>query len=190
MTPSKESSAALDAAISSNLFSVEARSGSEARGSRKLILFAGGIGRHQQCLEPEGWPLTLCDQRRGRDRRPSRLPYRAMSLDEIKGFPLWRLASVAHVYCWITNGLLPHAWDVRYHLTMPLAKRSGIATCNEYCLLGFFGRPMLPFIGMGTLNWLETAPVAGRHNARPDAVPAPRIDLFARQQRDGWDCWR
>jgi hypothetical protein len=78
---------------------------------------------------------------------------------------------------------------------MPLVKRSGIAPCNgyvfgaEYCLLVFFGRPILPFIGMGTLNWLETAPVAGRHNARPDAVPAPRIDLFARRQRDGWDCW-
>lgn len=92
---------------------------------------------------------------RRRHQRARGLPYPTLTLDEIKTFPVNQLAEVgAHVYCWTTNKFLRDtfgvldAWGVRYHLTMPLVKKSGIAPCcgyvfaSEFCLLGFFGQPI------------------------------------------------
>jgi N6-adenosine-specific RNA methylase IME4 len=114
-----------------------------------------------------------------------------------------------HVYLWATNKTLASAFDVleawgcRFHLCMPLVKKSGIVPCNgyvfgsEFCLLGFAGRPMLPFLTMGKLNWLTVNPVPGQHSAKPDAFyelveemsPGPRLDCFARKPRTGYDVW-
>jgi N6-adenosine-specific RNA methylase IME4 len=145
-----------------------------------------------------------------RHTRPGELPYSTLTFDEIKTFPVPELANPgAHVYLWATNSTLPHAfnllrsWGVLYHLTLPLVKKSGIAPCNgyvfgsEYCLLGFFGRPMQRFLSMGKLNWLVTNPKPGRHSAKPDEFyklvelmsPGPRLDCFARHAREGWTCW-
>jgi N6-adenosine-specific RNA methylase IME4 len=149
-----------------------------------------------------------------RNKRPDTMPYKTLDLKAIKSFPLASLAEQgAHIYCWTTNRFLPAAfgilegWGVRYHLTMPLVKKSGIAPCkgyvfgSEYCLLGFAGRPMQPFLKIGRLNWLLTAKPGwrkmGLHSRKPQAFydlveemsPGPRIDLFARRPREAWDVW-
>jgi N6-adenosine-specific RNA methylase IME4 len=67
----------------------------------------------------------------------------------------------------------------------------------EFCLLGFFGKPMLRFTDIGKLNWLETNPVPGKHSAKPDAFyrlvetmsPGPYLDCFARRERTNWTVW-
>lgn len=157
------------------------------------------------------WPQPLTGKMdRPRHQRASSLPYRTMSVDDIASFPLAGLCNPgAHVYLWTTNRFLCDAfavlrsWGVRYHLTMPLVKTSGIAPCRgyvfgaEYCLLGFMGRPMQPFLSMGRLNWLVTNPLRGTHSRKPDAFyslaevmsPGPRLDCFARRCRDGWSVW-
>ncbi len=143
-------------------------------------------------------------------RRLDELPYKTLTLDEIKSFPLGSLAAPGcHVYLWATNKTLASAftvldaWGVRFHLALVLVKKSGIVPCNgyvfgsEFCLLGFYGRPMLPFTGIGKLNWLITNPTAGKHSAKPDAFydlvsamsPGPRLDCFARRTRQGWNAW-
>ncbi len=157
------------------------------------------------------WPQTMTGKRnRPRHHKAIALPYNTLTVEEIATFPLSSLCAVgAHVYLWCTNKTLPDAfgvlsaWGVRYHLCLPLVKRSGIVPCNgyvfgaEYCLLGFYGRPMQKFTGIGKLNWLETNPIPGQHSAKPDSFyslvesmsPGPRVDLFARKQRSGWTCW-
>jgi N6-adenosine-specific RNA methylase IME4 len=157
------------------------------------------------------WPQTMAREFRiGRHSRPAALPYSTLTIDEIKGFPLGSLAEVgAHVYCWTTNKFLREAfdvldaWGVRFHLCMPLVKRSGIAPCcgyvfgSEFCLLGFFGKPMLKFTSIGKLNWLNTNPIPGKHSAKPDEFyklvetmsPGPRLDIFARTHHEGFSAW-
>ena len=156
------------------------------------------------------WPISLAGSRKRRHQQKSTMPYRTLSLDEIASFPLKQLANPGcHVYLWTTNKFLRQsfdvleAWGVRFHLAMPLVKRSGIVPCNgyvfgsEFCLLGFFGKPMQPFLRCGRLNWLQTNPVPGKHSAKPDEFyqlveemsPGPRADLFSRRKRDGWTCW-
>lgn len=150
------------------------------------------------------------EYRAKRHARASKLPYPTLTLDEIKAFPLGDLAEVgAHVYLWTVNKFLRQAFDVldawkcRFHLCMPLVKRSGIAPCcgyvwgSEFALLAFAGKPMLKFKSMGKLNWLDTNPIPGKHSAKPDEFyqlvstmsPEPRLDCFARQPRKGWTVW-
>lgn len=138
------------------------------------------------------------------------LPYKTMAMDEIHAFPLSDYAADgAHVYTWATNKTLHEAfhvlesWGVKPHLTMVMAKKSGIAPAmgyvfgTEFCILGIYGRPMQKFTDMGALNWITTTPKHGQHSRKPDEFyalvermsPGPYIDLFARRKRDGWDVW-
>jgi N6-adenosine-specific RNA methylase IME4 len=56
---------------------------------------------------------------------------------------------------------------------------------------------MQKFLSIGKLNWLKVFNKAGTHSTKPDDFyklveemsPAPRIDIFARKSRDGWDVW-
>jgi len=157
------------------------------------------------------WPITLAGGgRNARHEGPKVLPYKTMAMDEIHAFPLHEYAAPgAHIYLWATNKTLHEAfhvldsWGVSPHLTLTMNKKSGIAPAmgyvfgTEFCVLGFYGRPMQPFTGIGALNWFVTNPRRGKHSAKPDHFyalvermsPAPYIDLFARRQRDGWDVW-
>src|SRR3990167_8605045 len=138
-----------------------------------------------------------------------KLPYKTMSLQEIKEIPIGKIANVGcHVYCWTTNKMLKdtfdvlQAWGVNFHLCLVWNKNSGIAPClgyvfaTEFCLLGFYGKPMQKFTSMGKVNWLNLKQnSANKHSSKPqewyDLIekmsPAPRIDIFARRQRLGWD---
>jgi len=148
--------------------------------------------------------------KKARNQRADKLPYQTLSVEQIKAFPVADLAERGgHVYLWATNRFMPDAYDVlkawgcRYHLTMALVKKSGIAPCRgyifgaEYCLLGFYGKPHLPFLRMGKLNWLVTNPLRGTHSRKPDAFydlvremsPGPRLDCFSRRAIDGWTVW-
>lgn len=142
------------------------------------------------------------------EKRAKKLPYKTMSLQEIKEIPINTIANIGcHVYCWTINKMLRatfdvlDAWGVRFHLVMPLVKPSGIAPCmgyvfgSEFCLLGFYGKPMQKFLSIGKLNWIKSFNKHGTHSSKPDKFyklveqmsPAPRIDIFARQRRRNWD---
>ncbi len=144
-------------------------------------------------------------------RRPNtanKLPYKVMTLNEIKNIPIHQIANKGcHVYCWTTNKMLNKTfdvlkeWNVNFHLVMVLVKPSGIAPCmgyvfgTEFCLLGFYGKPMKKFLNIGKLNWFKGFNTSGNHSSKPDNFyklveimsPSPRIDIFARQNRKNWD---
>lgn len=155
------------------------------------------------------WPITMAGRfKNPRHHRPDRLPYPTMTLDEIKAVDIPSITNPGgHVYLWATNSYLKTAfqvleeWGVRYHLTLVIIKPSGMApSCGwvfgtEFCLLGFLGRPAQRFTRTGPLNWWRSPSRSGYHSTKPDAFyqeveltsPGPRIDIFARRVRPGWD---
>lgn len=154
------------------------------------------------------WEITLTGKVKRRENRSNKLPYKTLPLEEIKSIPIGQIANIGcHVYCWTTNKMLEDtfgvlkSWGVNFHLVMTLLKPSGIAPCfgyvfaSEFCLLGFYGKPMQKFLKVGELNWLKSFNKAGQHSSKPDEFyklvekmsPTPRIDIFARQNRQGWD---
>ena len=156
------------------------------------------------------WNISMTGEVKRRENRAKKLNYKTMSLEEIKQFPIKDFANVGcHVYCWTTNKMLKDAfdvlesWGVNFHLVMPLVKPSGIAPCmgyvfaSEFCLLGFYGKPMQKFKKVGKLNWIKAFNKAGTHSSKPDEFynlveemsPFPRIDIFARTKHLGFEPW-
>lgn len=157
------------------------------------------------------WEISMTGKTKLRPTRPKKLPYKTMTLDEIKNFPINDFADIGcHVYMWTTNKMLRHTWDifekwgVNYHLTLPWVKTNGIAPCfaykfaSEFLILGFYGKPMKSFNKSCKLNWIQTkAAQKGNHSAKPsawyelikDMSPEPRIDIFARKRHEGFEAW-
>ena len=111
------------------------------------------VGKFNTVVIDPPWPIGKIHKRKSlpdkknHNQRP--LDYQTMTVEEIKNLPIGGLTNVgAHVYLWTTNSMLRVAfdvlesWGIRYHLAMPLVKKSGVAPCNgyvfaaEYCLLG------------------------------------------------------
>jgi N6-adenosine-specific RNA methylase IME4 len=154
------------------------------------------------------WDISMTGKVKRREKRSETLPYKTMTIEEIKNIPIKDIANTGcHVYCWTTNKMLHEtfhileSWGVNFHLVMPMVKPSGIAPCmgyvfaSEFVILGFFGKPMQKFTNIGKLNWLKFFNGANKHSTKPDEFynlveemsPAPRIDIFARDYREDWD---
>ena len=136
--------------------------------------------------------------------------YRTMPLAEIMALPVRELLKPdAIVYLWATGAMLPHAlatlraWGIVYKTSFVWRKmtRNGkvrwgtgrwAQSGHELLLQGVVGRPrcfLLPSIFDG---------LARAHSRKPDefydiiAKKTPdlrRADVFAREKREGWDCW-
>jgi N6-adenosine-specific RNA methylase IME4 len=142
------------------------------------------------------------------------LPYRTMTVDEIAALDVPdRAERDAHLYLWTTSGFLEdafavvRAWGFRYSTTLVWAKSPighglggayGIAT--EFVL--FARRGSLPAgwkVGRNWFTWKRPYDERGkpRHSSKPPEFyelvkhvsPPPRLELFARGPRQGWDVW-
>ncbi|MGH3428196.1 MAG: MT-A70 family methyltransferase, partial [Mycobacteriales bacterium] len=93
---------------------------------------------------------------------------------------------------------LLEAWGFRYQCVMTWRKNVGITPFSwmydtEHVLFGTRGN--LPLEKLGQRLSFE-APTVG-HSVKPDvfydrvtaASPGPRIEMFARRQRDGFESW-
>jgi len=147
---------------------------------------------------------------------PSRaLPYETMTVEQISALPVASVAegSGAHVYLWATNRHLGDAftvlaaWGFAYSTTLVWAKRpmggglgGAYGISSEYVLFGRRGSAPTTARITGTwFTWKRPYDSRGkpRHSAKPpefyDMVetvsPGPRIELFARAARPGWDVW-
>ena len=159
---------------------------------------------HTIVIDPP-WPMAKIE----REVRPNQGPlldYPTMTIDEIAGLPVADLAAEpgTHVYLWTTHRFIPDAldlferWGVAYQCVMTWVKNVGITPFSwmydtEHVLFGRIGQ--LPLERMG-LRLSFDAPATG-HSTKPDvfyerveqASPGPRLDMFARRARDGWDAW-
>ena len=138
--------------------------------------------------------------------------YPTMSIAEIKALPVWELIDRKRgtvLFLWATVPMLPDAVDVMrvwgfsyktmlvWHKTGRLGLGYWFRGNAEVCLVGVTK-------GVKAFRCQESniiaAPVT-RHSSKPQAFfdlvepicdrcdLTPRLELFAREQRDGWDAW-
>lgn len=142
------------------------------------------------------------------------MAYPPMTVEAIKALPVRTLAAAdCQLYLWATNKSLPAAFDVmgawgfRYSTTIVWAKKlmgGGLGgtwrVSTEFVLLGCRGRMDAQGVMPGTwYPWRRPYDARGKPigSAKPpeflaavEAVSAaPRVELFARTARDGWDHW-
>ena len=142
-----------------------------------------------------------------KDGRPGSLPYKAMTLEELSSLPVKGLAAdAAHLYIWTVNAYvertyeLARAWGFKPSTLLTWAKApNGLGLGGTYSLT----TEHILFARRGTCKALQRIDTTwwlwprGRHSAKPDAFldmveqvsPGPRVELFARRARFGWDYW-
>lgn len=160
---------------------------------------------------------TLRGREGWHDAQGASLPmkYATMTIPQLAVLPVRDLAHPdgAHLYLWTTNGFLEDAYYVARvwgfkPSTLPVWAKTpmggglggayGIST--EYCLFARWGKlaPLRRQVGTWW-NWKRPYDERGKpmHSAKPpefyDLVssvsPGPRLELFARRARNGWDVW-
>ena len=160
------------------------------------------------------WPETgagVKGGRRGADRH-----YALLSVKEILAMAdavkQLRSEQGCHLYLWVTNNYLPaglavmDAWGFNYKTTITWAKdRMGLGQYHrgmtEHCLFGVYKalpyrmtEDMEPKRAQGRTLILSPR---GEHSVKPLALlqmaelvsHPPRLELFARVRRPGWDVW-
>jgi N6-adenosine-specific RNA methylase IME4 len=165
-------------------------------------------GQYQCVTIDPPWPVVKIE-REERPRQGHALDYPTMTLEQIgeqvggmvreKALP-----GGCHVYLWVTQKYLPEglalfdAWGVQYQCVMTWVKPTGMTPYSwmynsEHVLFGRVGS--LPLAKLGLKLTFE-APVE-RHSAKPEvfydrvreASPGPRLALFERGPREGFDVW-
>lgn len=134
------------------------------------------------------------------------MDYPTMTLEQIEALPINDLADEdgCHVYLWVTQKYLPtglqlfETWGVKYQCAMTWVKPTGFTPFSwmyttEHALFGQIGTLELLRCGL-RLDFTEA--VRG-HSRKPDAFyqrvleasPGPRLEMFARQGREGFIPW-
>ena len=134
--------------------------------------------------------------------------YPTLELNEIKALPVSDISNKNSVlFLWTTQAYLPkafevvEAWGFKYQRTITWDKRNGM------CLFGFHNRTEFLLFGYkGKLEMYprrKTVPTIFsisskglRHSQKPDEIRnsievygEKKLELFARQHAEGWDCW-
>lgn len=164
-------------------------------------------GKYRCLIIDPPWPMQKIE----RDERPDQgiaLDYPVMALEQIaddQHVPVRAKADEhCHLYLWVTHKFLPAGmdllgtWGFNYQCVMTWRKNVGITPFSwmydtEHVL--FARRGSLPLSRLG-LRLSFDAPVNG-HSVKPDvfyervleASPGPRLDMFARRERDGFTPW-
>ena len=137
------------------------------------------------------------------------LPYSFMSLEEIEHIPLYELAdSNCDCYLWVTQKYLPNGfgllnhWGFKYCQTLTWCKtprglgQGGLfVPTTEFILLGRRGN--MPKYRRIDSTWWNIKRPHNSHSTKPEffqdliesVSDAPRLEMFARRKRQGWDCW-
>lgn len=163
-------------------------------------------GKYRCIILDPPWPMQKIE----REERPNQgleLDYPTMTLEEIEALPIQDLAdeSGCHLYLWVTQKYLPfglslvEAWGFNYQCLMTWKKNVGITPYSwmydtEHVI--FARRGNLPLQQLGLRLSFE-ASVNG-HSVKPDIFfegrvklvsPEPRLEMFARKQREGFEVW-
>jgi N6-adenosine-specific RNA methylase IME4 len=165
-------------------------------------------GRFRCIVIDPPWPVEKIE-REVRPKQGQYFDYHVWSMqrirDEVGGYLRAKAEPAGcHVYLWITHRHLPEgfrlfdAWGVRYQCLLTWKKNVGITPYSwmydtEHVLFGRVGG--LPLTENGLRLWFD-APVKG-HSVKPEvfyervraASPEPRLDLFAREHREGFTVW-
>lgn len=152
----------------------------------------------------------------GGDGQSRPLAYSTMTVEAISALPVRELADKdCALYLWTTNGFLHAAfhvladWGFDYSTTLVWGKTpmgSGLGGCygisTEFILYARKGSPLERYKQKGTglgFGWKRVYDERGKplHSAKPPELQdyaeamndGPRLEMFARRQRLGWDTW-
>jgi N6-adenosine-specific RNA methylase IME4 len=156
------------------------------------------------------WPVAKIE-REERPRQGKKLDYPVMSLEAIEQ----KIVAVSkdntlrdgcHFYLWVTHKFLPaglrifEAAGIKYQCLLTWCKPVGITPFSwmynsEHVLFGTKGGLKILETGVGQKVWFGSKP--GKHSTKPDiffervrlASPEPRLEMFQRASRDGFDGW-
>ena len=134
------------------------------------------------------------------------IEYPLMSLEDIKKLQVGDFAEIGcHLWLWTTNQYLEagfsvmRAWGFKYLAPITWVKPSGIGNYfvhrTQTVLFGYKEKCLFP-AGRYKPTVIFTS-LPKRHSEKPDGTydyieaisPAPRLELFARRKRLGWDVW-
>jgi len=135
-----------------------------------------------------------------------KLDYPTMGIAEICALPIGGIAEDGcHLWLWTTNQFLHagfhvmDAWGFKYLSPITWVKPSGVGnyfiSVTQTLLFGYKCKCVFPLE-----RYKPTVISTGlpkKHSQKPEAFyeliesisPPPRLELFARNKRDGWDCW-
>lgn len=136
------------------------------------------------------------------------VPFDMMSIKEICQLPVKYIADEnCELYLWTTQKYLPQVFDVirewgfQYKQTLiwckkPMAGLGGAYTpSNEFLILARKGKK--PKAKRILTTWFLVKRPHNKHSAKPaffrdmitKVTDSPRIELFARERKEGWDAW-
>lgn len=143
----------------------------------------------------------------------AQMHYNTMNLEEIKQLPIDDITNDnAHIYLWVTNPKLRFgfeildAWGFKYQTTITWVKVRKDGNVDRGGL-GFYFRGATEHILFGTKGKLSIPAnkripnvihcMRNGHSVKPvemyDIIEScslsPYLELFARNNRNGWDCW-
>jgi N6-adenosine-specific RNA methylase IME4 len=137
------------------------------------------------------------------------LDYMTMRYEDILALPVGEMAADdAVLWLWTTNRWLPRsfalveAWGFEYRQTLvwgknnPMPVGSVAPSAAEFLLVGRRGKPDVERAFPSSVI-VTPRPPSRRHSAKPECFldyiertsPAPRLEMFARRDRLGWDTW-
>ena len=139
-----------------------------------------------------------------------RTPYRVMPDAEVMGMRVYSISAPnSLLLLWAINSRVPLAlavadcWGFTYKTVLTWDKvRSGIGVWlkgqTEHLIVAVRGRVPPPTMTKRGTRWTTLLrEVRREHSRKPDVIydlaedlgPPPRVELFARHQREGWDAW-
>jgi len=132
-----------------------------------------------------------------------------MKVKDIMALPVGQLADDnCELYLWTTQRYLPDAfvvikaWGFKYCQTITWCKKPrGLGQGGVYCptteFLILARKGKMPKVKRQDSTWFLTKRPHNSHSTKPEffqdmieqVTLPPRIELFARRKRIGWDCW-
>ncbi len=163
-------------------------------------------GKYRCILIDPPWQQKMIGKRKRRGKYAPTLPYPTMDYAEIAQLPVGSLgADDAHLWLWTTNQFLEagfsllKAWGFTYLAPIHAIKPSGIGNYfvsrTQTLLFAYKKRCRFP-LARYQPNIIEVHHPR-RHSEKWDKTydyiesisPSPRVELFARRKRPGWDVW-
>lgn len=161
-------------------------------------------GSYRTIIIDPPWPIKKII-RRERPYQNAELDYPVLSVETIKNMKLPFASDGCHVYLWTIQRYLPVAfevlscWGVKYIQTLVWEKNVGFTPFGlfmnnvEFVLFGRIGS--LPLLKAGEKAAFKAK--VREHSRKPDEFyelvkkvsPEPRIDIFSREKREGFDSW-
>lgn len=162
--------------------------------------------KYQTILADPPYPQKIIGKFASRNRRALELNYPTMTVQQIADLDVRQLADLGcHLWLWATNQFLHdafhimEAWGFKYLQAITWVKPSGVgayfANTTQHLLFGYYQKCVF-----GNARFLPTHFQTGTpkgHSVKPEASFGliesvscePRIELFSRRKRFGWDCW-